>query len=143
MNEAAPAAVHRPHQMATARLAHRSGHVERVHAGERGGDRDLELLAQHRADAEQPPRLVAEEGDAVGEDGGGPARGLDRGQRGRLDLPALRPEDERTRLDQAAQHGGGHERTALRQPGGDLERGVGHGPGHRRGQGGHVAVRER
>jgi hypothetical protein len=129
-----------PQDVATSGLGHDGARLLGCLAAQGGGHGRVELLAQQRPHRQQPPGRRRQQLQAPGQEGGRVATGLDVGHGFGLDLPAGRLLDQGSCLDQAAEHGGGHERVAGGQPGHDLDGLVGEGAGHRHQDPAHVVV---
>ena len=100
--------------------------------------RQIEFLAQHGPHHQQVDGGLRQEFDAAGEESAGPTRGVQIGHGQRLDAPAVRLRHQGPRFHHAAQHGGGHERAAVRPGNNRIDRRLGQRPGHRLRQPAHV-----
>ena len=98
---------------------------------ERGGEGQIELLANHGAAAQQLHRLGRQQFEAMGQEGTDLARGLQVGDGQRFDSPAVSVRHQRAGFEEPVQHGRGHERAPLRQFSHNVDRFVGQRAGHR------------
>lgn len=114
---AAVAARLQPHHLAPPAELDRLDRLARRHLRQRRGRLEIERLAEHRADGQQPLRGRGEPLQPAREERRRPAPRLRLGQERAIDLPPRRRGQQRAALDQPVEHGRGHERDPLGQLG--------------------------
>ncbi len=120
-----------PHHVANSGLVQCGDRLRRRLTGKRGGEGQVELLANHGAAAQQLHRLGRQQLQAMGQEGTCLTRGLQVGDGQRFHTPAVSIRHQRAGFEESVQHGRSHERAAARQFPDHVDGFVGQRAGHR------------